>query len=178
MVVVVVVVKRTRMMINYKYYMIDSTYIFTKVFFFSYLEKHLTVQFTYLATWHISHCRGGEEKAIWSTSKVSGLKVCFLCIFCRLFSLLREVLYFILNYLPLVLTLLQCLTNGSHTYFPKFSPSSSVSGSTALAVSGSKIHSSAPNNGPSPKVSGGTKKANMFCKSNRQKFQNLWFPKT
>ena len=92
--------------------------------------------------------------------------------FCRLFSLLREVFHFLLQYLPLVLTLLQFLTNGSHTYFPKFSPSSSVSGSSVLAVSGSKIHSIAPNNGPSPKVSGGTKKPSVFCKSNRQKFQN------
>ena len=91
--VVVVVVKRTRMMINYKQYVIDFMYIFAKVlflrsrmfcaiqFWLHCLKTHLTLLFTYMAMWYISQRRGGGEKANWITSKASALKVCFTWVF-------------------------------------------------------------------------------------------------
>ena len=42
-----------------------------------------------------------------------------------------------------------------YTYFPKFSPSSIVSGNSQFIVSGSRKHNKAPNNGPTPNINGG-----------------------
>lgn len=42
-----------------------------------------------------------------------------------------------------------------YTYFPKFSPSSIVSGNSQFIVSGSRKHNKAPSNGPVPNINGG-----------------------
>lgn len=44
----------------------------------------------------------------------------------------------------------------TYTHFPKFSPSSKVSGSSESAVSGSKTHKRAPNKGNNPNIIGGS----------------------
>jgi hypothetical protein len=63
------------------------------------------------------------------------------------------------------------VSNESDTYFPKFSPSSSVSGSSVFAVSGRKMHSKAPSSGNTPNVRGGTNTPNIFYNRNERKVQ-------
>lgn len=60
----------------------------------------------------------------------------------------------------------------SDTYFPKFSPSSSVSGRSALAVSGRNVHSRAPTSGNNPNVRGGTNMPNMLCNRKERKVKH------
>lgn len=43
-----------------------------------------------------------------------------------------------------------------YAYFPKFSPSSIVSGKSQFMVSGKNRQSTAPIRGPAPKISGGS----------------------